>query len=216
MKLATEYLGLELRSPLVASASPLSMSLDGVCRMAGADALELNIHRVATDPGVEGATVEREVLDVVRAVRASTDLPLAIKIGPQFSSVAAMARACTEAGAEGLVLFNRFYQPAIDIDALDVVPRVELSRPGDGRVALRWIAILYGRVVADFAATTGIHSGHDALEAIAAGATVAMTCSALIKHGIEHIATIEREMVEWLKEHEYDRLDILRGSMSQR
>jgi len=183
---------------------------------AGADALELNVYRIVTDPDISGPEVEREYLDIVRSVRSSTELPLAVKVGPYFSSMPAMASALGEAGADALVLFNRFYQPNIDLDELEVVPDLQLSRSEDSRVALRWIAILYGRVNVDFAATTGIHHGRDALKAIAAGATVTMTCAALMKHGIEHIAVIERELRTWLEENDYGELSVLRGSMSQR
>lgn len=183
---------------------------------AGAHALELNIYHVVTDPDMDGAEVERRYLEVVRAVRETTALPLAVKLGPNFSSIPGMARACASAGADGLVLFNRFYQPDLDLENLEVVPHVELSRSADRRVTLRWIAILCGRVDADLAATTGIHRTTDALEAIAAGAQVAMLCAALLKNGIAHLATLRQEMSAWLEEHEYDSLATLRGSLSQR
>lgn len=182
---------------------------------AGADALELNVYRVAADPDVAGAEVERGYLELVSAVRDAVALPLAVKVGPFFSAPANMARGLVAAGADGLVLFNRFYQPDLDLETLDVTPHLVLSTSEELRLPLRWIAILHGRIDACLAATTGIHTGQDAAKALLAGADVAMMTSALLRNGPEHLASVEAELVAWLDEHEYESVDQLRGSVSQ-
>jgi dihydroorotate dehydrogenase (fumarate) len=181
---------------------------------AGADGLELNVYRVIADPAKPPAEVEREYLEIVKAVRGSIDLPLAVKIGPYFSSLGHTARELIAVGANALVLFNRFYQPDLDLDSLDVVPRLTLSTSDELRLPLRWIAILHDRVDADLAATTGIHSAEDALKALLAGATVTMMASALLHEGPEQLGTVERGIVEWLDEREYASVDQLRGSVA--
>ncbi|MEO8571843.1 MAG: dihydroorotate dehydrogenase-like protein [Chloroflexota bacterium] len=184
---------------------------------AGADALELNIYRIAADPSASGVDIENADLDLIAAVRAAVTIPLAVKLSPFYSSVANFAGRVIERGANGLVLFNRFYQPDLDLDTLDVVNRVDLSRPWDLRLPLRWIAILRPQVGAPvgLAATTGIHSGTDALKALMVGADVAMMTSALLRHGPEHIGFVEGELRDWMAEHEYESVDQLRGSVSQ-
>ena len=183
---------------------------------AGADALELNVYRIAADASVTGADVETEVLGVVADVRAAVRIPLAVKLSPYFSALANVARRLVDAGADGLVLFNRFYQPDLDLDVMDVVPRLELSTPWELRLPLRWLAILRPQLGADvsLAATSGVHSGSDALKAIATGADVAMMTSSVLRHGPGHIAKVLSEMRAWLEEHEYESVDQLRGSMS--
>ncbi len=183
---------------------------------AGADALELNLYRVSADPGVSGVDVERLHLDILAEVKKHVRIPVAVKLSPYFSSMAHMARQLDWAGANGLVLFNRFYQPDIDLERLEVTPNVVLSTPAALRLPLRWIAILYGQVQADLAATSGIHTGADAVKALLAGASVAMLCSALLQRGIEHLRTVRSELEGWAAAHEYASLDQLRGSMSQR
>jgi dihydroorotate dehydrogenase (fumarate) len=183
---------------------------------AGADALELNIYFVAADPTLSSADVEARYLDLVEAVRESLAIPLAVKIGPFLSSVANMALRLEEAGADGLVLFNRFYQADIDVDELEVTPRLVLSSPVEVRLPLVWIAILYGRVRASLAATSGIHGWEEAAKVLLAGADVAMMTSALLQRGPEHIATVEAGLRRWMQEKEYDSVRQLRGSMSQR
>jgi dihydroorotate dehydrogenase (fumarate) len=290
--LRTRYLGMELRSPLVASSSPLTGSLDGLRRLeaagagavvlpslfeeeleeeapsrggadrggqagygagpaaylslvtqakealsipvvaslngvsrggwagyasrleeAGADALELNVYYVSSRPGLSGNEVEWHYLDVVRAVRRATRLPLAVKLSPYFSSLVNLAGQLVEAGASGLVLFNRFYQPDLDIETMAVLPALELSTSVELRLRLRWIAILHRRHRVSLAASTGVHTATDVLKVLLAGADVAMMTSALLRHGPEHVAVVERELRAVLAEH--DSVSQLRGSMSR-
>jgi dihydroorotate dehydrogenase (fumarate) len=182
---------------------------------AGADALELNLYHVAADPDRSGADVEDEKLGVIAAVRGAIGIPLAVKLSPFFTSTAHFARRAVEAGADGLVLFNRFYQPDVDLEALDVVPRLELSSPWELRLPLRWIAILRPLLGdTSLAATSGIASGTDAAKAIAVGADVAMMTSAVLRHGPDQLATVTGELQRWLDDHEYESVAQLRGSMS--
>ena len=183
---------------------------------AGADALELNVYYVPTRLDVSGAEVEQMYLDVLRDVKHHVTIPVAMKLNPYFSSTAHMANQLAQAGADGLVLFNRFYQPDLDLNHLAVVPNLHLSGSGEMRLPLRWIAILYGHIAADLALTTGIHTGEDALKGIAAGATVVMMASALLQMGVGRITAVLTEMTHWLQEHEYESLAQLRGSLSQR
>lgn len=182
---------------------------------AGADALELNIYWLPTDMNTSGAEVEARYLEIVTTVRAAVDLPLAVKLSPYFSSLAHMAHQIVEAGVQGLVLFNRFYQPDIDVESLEVQPTVLLSTPLVLRLPMTWIALLYGRIHADLAATSGIHTHRDALKMLMAGASVTMLCSVLIKRGIKHIAEIESHLLQWLETHEYESIQQLQGSVSQ-
>jgi dihydroorotate dehydrogenase (fumarate) len=183
--------------------------------LAGADALELNVYYVPTNMAMSGAQVEQNYIDILRAVKSEIRIPIAIKLSPFFSNMANMAKQLTEAGANALVLFNRFYQPDINIEELEVQPNVLLSTPQDMRLPLRWIAILYGRLDVDFAATSGIQKGQDAIKMLMVGANVTMLCSVLLRHGIEHISVIEQEMIHWMEEHEYESVKQMRGSMSQ-
>jgi dihydroorotate dehydrogenase (fumarate) len=184
-------------------------------RDAGADALELNLYTVATDPRVGAAELEARYLDLVAEVRAAVAIPLAVKLSPFFTALANFAVHLEGAGVDGLVLFNRFYQPDLDLDSLDVVPRLVLSTSEELRLPLRWIAILYGRVGTSLAATTGVHTGLDAAKVLLAGADVAMMTSALLRHGPEHVGVVERELRAVLAEHEHDSVSQLRGSMSR-
>ena len=189
----------------------------GLMEEAGADALELNLYHVAADPSRTAADMETRDLDLIAAVRDAISIPLAVKLSPYYSALASFARAAVERGADGLVLFNRFYQPDFDLDTFEVVPRLELSRPSELRLPMRWTAILrpqLGPAVA-LAASSGIHGGTDAVKALMVGADVAMTTSALLHHGPEHLRTIEAELVAWMIEHEYESVDQLRGSASQ-
>jgi dihydroorotate dehydrogenase (fumarate) len=281
--LHTRYLGLELRSPLIASSSPLTgslaslrelesagagavvlpslfeedlageaggsalaaylslveqaraglsipviASLNGTTRggwvgnaarleEAGAQALELNIYYVSTSPGLSATDVEGRYLDLVGAVRRTVRIPLAVKLSPYFSAMANMARRLVEAGANGLVLFNRFYQPDLDIEALDVVPGLELSTSAELRLPLRWIAILHGHLgAASLAASSGVHTVEDVVRVLLAGADVAMMTSALLRHGPEHLAHVQAELAGWLAAHGHASPDQLRGRLSQR
>jgi dihydroorotate dehydrogenase (fumarate) len=183
---------------------------------AGADALELNIYFIPTDPEMTGAKVEQLYLDLVAKVKASLQIPVAVKIGAYFSSLPNMAKRLVEAGADGLVLFNRFYQPDFDLEELEVRPNLMLSTPHELLLRLNWVAILYGRVKADLAVTGGIHTGIEVLKAMMAGARVAMMTSALLEHGIGHLAAVRSELEKWLEEHEYESIRQMQGSMSQR
>lgn len=308
MDLSTKYLGLNLRTPLVCSASPLSETMDGIRRMedagasaiglsslfeeqltrdredlithltantnafseaqsffpavgdfhwgpesylnhirkakeatrvpiiaslngtslggwtsyakdiqsAGADALELNIYYIPTDPSVPGVAVEDTHVDILKAVKSVVTIPVAVKLAPYFSNMASMAKRLDDAGAGALVLFNRFYQPDFDLERLEVRPNLLLSTPQALRLPLHWTAVLSGRVKADLAATSGIHTAMDSLKLLMAGATTTMLCSALYKFGIEHIRVIETELERWMTEREYLSVTQLRGSMSQR
>jgi dihydroorotate dehydrogenase (fumarate) len=303
VELHTRYLGLDLRTPLVASASPLTGSLDGLRRLeaagaaavvlpslfeeqltleadqvgrlleggadslsaalaledynagpygylalvekaraslqvpviaslngvtpgawvehaslleeAGADALELNIYYVSSSPKVGGPEVERRYLELVRSVRQTIGIPLAVKLSPYFSSVANLTRQLVQAGADGLVLFNRFYQPDLDLETLEVTPRLELSTSEELRLPLRWIAILHKQVPASLAASTGVHTAADVVKVLLAGADVAMMTSALLRHGPDHVQTVEEELRAVMAERDYDSVAQLRGSMSR-
>jgi len=183
---------------------------------AGADALELNVYLVAADPDETGEQVERRYLDLVMAVRGSVSIPLAVKVSPYFSSTANMARRLVEAGADGLVLFNRFLQPDIDLETLEVDPTLHLSTSDELRLPLRWIAILFGRVPCSLAATTGVHTAADAVKLLLAGADVTMMASALFRSGPEHLGVVLEGVRAWLEEHEYVSVAQARGSVSQR
>lgn len=182
---------------------------------AGADALELNIYYVPTDMNITGAQVEQNYIDILRAVKSEVNIPIAIKLSPFFSNMANMAKQLTDVGANALVLFNRFYQPDVDLEALEVKPNVLLSTPQAMRLPMRWIAILYGRLSVDFAATSGIHKGQDVLKMLMVGANVTEIVSVLLRHGIGHLRDIEQEIVHWMEENEYESVMQMRGSMSQ-
>lgn len=305
--LTTKYLGLELQSPLVASASPLSRDLDGVRRLedggaaaivlyslfeeqlrqeeadldyhlalgtesfaeslsyfpqprefhtgpegylehirqsrtaikipliaslngstlggwtkfarqieeAGADALECNIYYIPVDPSLSGAQVEKTYLDILAAVKSTIHIPVAVKLSPFFSNMANMAKRLDDAGADALVLFNRFYQPDIDLEQLELKPNVLLSTPQALRLPLTWIGILYGRIQANLAATSGVHGAEDVIKLLMVGANVTMMCSSLIRNGVNHLRHVERELREWMEEHEYESVRQMQGSMSQ-
>jgi len=181
---------------------------------AGADALELNLYHVATDPAESGVAVEQRLLDVVRAVKQSVTIPVAVKISPFFSSVANVAHQLDQAGADGLVIFNRFYQPDIDPDALAAVPQLHLSDSSELLLRLRWLAILSGRIRASLAATGGVHTGVDAVKAIMAGAHAVQVVAVLLKNGPRHLARLRFELSHWLEEREYESLAQAQGSMS--
>ena len=278
--LRTRYLGLELSSPLVASSSPLTGSLDGLLRLegagagavvlpslfeedlapegsgpgaylhlverakqalqvpviaslngvsrggwagyanrlegAGADALELNIYYVSSRPGLSASDVEWHYLDVVRSVRRAIGIPLAVKLSPYFSSLANLAGQLVEAGANGLVLFNRFYQPDLDIEAMQVRPALALSSSTELGLPLRWVAILHRRHRVSLAASTGVHTCEDVLKVLLAGAEVAMLASALLRHGPDHLRPLATGLRDWMDGHGYETLDQLRGRLSQR
>jgi dihydroorotate dehydrogenase (fumarate) len=183
---------------------------------AGADALELNLYAVAADPEENAWTLETRLREVVVAVRRAIAIPLAVKLSPFFSALAHTARELVAAGADGLVLFNRFYQPDLDLETLEVVPRLVLSTSEELRLPLRWIAILRGRVEASLAATSGVHTHEDVVKALLAGADVAMLASALLRFGPQHLRVVEQGLAEWLAVREYASVEQLKGSLSQR
>jgi dihydroorotate dehydrogenase (fumarate) len=307
MDLSTTYLGLKLPSPLVASASPLSRDVDGICRLedagasavvlyslfeeqlhqeemdlqyhlsagtesspesisyfpqatefhtgpdgylnhirkakqavglpiiaslngstiggwtkfageierAGADAIECNIYHIPTDPTLSAADIEKVYLDVVSAVKATVTIPVAVKLSPYFSNLANMARRLDDAGADALVLFNRFYQPDIDLEELEIKPNVLLSTPQALRLPMTWIGILYGHIRCSLAGTGGVHSAEDAVKLLMVGANVTMLCSSLMRHGVNHLRHVDRELREWMEAHEYESVAQMQGSMSQ-
>lgn len=182
---------------------------------AGATALELNIYALPTDPELSSAAIETQVEEIVRQVRAQVRLPLAVKLGPFFTNLRAMARRLALAGADGLVLFNRFYQPDIDIEELELRPNLLLSTPHDLRLPLRWIALLHGREPLDLAASGGVHRGSDVVRLLMAGAGVTQMVAALLRHGPERLRGLEDELATWLMEHDYGSVRELQGCMSQ-
>jgi dihydroorotate dehydrogenase (fumarate) len=209
-----------VRLPIIAS---LNGSLLGgwteyarLIQHAGADALELNIYYIPTDMGRSSADVEQTYLDILKAVKSEVSIPVAVKLSPFFTNFANMAKRLDSTGANGLVLFNRFYQPDIDLESLEVKPNILLSTPMAMRLPLRWIAILHGRLNASLAATSGVHRATDVLKLLMAGADATMLCSVLIRHGIRQVVTIERELVAWMEEHEYESVQQLKGSLSQK
>lgn len=206
---------------------PVIASLNGVStggwidtakkiQQAGADALELNVYYIPTNPNLSSSDVEFVYLDILKAVKDAVNIPVSMKLSPYFTSMTNMAQRLADAGADGLVLFNRFYQPDIDIENLEVIPNLLLSTPQEMRLPLRWIAILYGRVNVDFAATTGIYTAEDVIKMVMAGAKVTMMTSALLRHGVERVSEIISDMKTWMEEHEYDSLKQMLGSMSQK
>jgi dihydroorotate dehydrogenase (fumarate) len=210
-----------------ALAIPVIASLNGTTRggwtsiaraieTAGADALELNLYRVAADPSHHAAELEQRSLELIAAVRAEVTIPLSVKLSPFFTALADFACCAVKVGADGLVLFNRFYQPDFDLETLEIVPTLTLSEPEELRLPLRWIALLSGRVKASLAASSGIHSARDALKALLAGADATMMASALLKRGPELLREMEQQMMRWLEEHEYQSVEQLKGSASQR
>ena len=183
---------------------------------AGADALELNIYSIPSDPEQSAEDIESQYMTILASIKAQVKIPVAVKLSPFFTNFAQFARRADRHGANALVLFNRFYQPDIELETLEISPNVLLSTPMAMRLPMRWIAMLYGRIGANLAATSGIHRATDALKMLMAGADVTMLCSILLRRGIEHLKMIEREMSEWMEEHEYESVQQLKGSMSQK
>jgi dihydroorotate dehydrogenase (fumarate) len=183
---------------------------------AGADALELNLYALPTDMAQTGADVEQTYYEIIHAITRSVNLPVAVKLSPFFSNLASFAKRLSDhTGINGLVLFNRFYQPDLDIENLEVSPHILLSTAQEMRLPLRWIAILYGTMPIDFAATSGISSAEDVVKMVMVGASATMLVSVLLRHGIQHLKTIEQDLRTWLLEHEYDSIEQLQGCMSQ-
>jgi dihydroorotate dehydrogenase (fumarate) len=187
----------------------------GLIEDAGADALELNVYYVPTSVELSGHEVECIYLDLLSQVKASVSLPIAMKLSPFFSSTANMAKRLVEKGADGLVLFNRFYQPDLDLESLSVTPRLVLSNSNELRLPLRWVAILYGRLNADLAITSGVHTAEDVLKGLMAGAKVTMMASELLQNGVRRIKEILKDMEQWMDEREYASVSQMIGSISQ-
>ncbi len=183
---------------------------------AGADAIELNIYYIPTDPYLTCADIENIYVDDLKAVKHTVQIPVAVKLSPFFSNLAYVARRLDEAGADGLVLFNRFYQPNLDVENLIVEPKVVLSTSADILMSLRWIAILYDNVHTSLAASSGVHTAEDVIKLVMAGADITMMCSALLENGVEHIKVVIEELSQWLATKEYDSLEQMKGTMSQK
>jgi dihydroorotate dehydrogenase (fumarate) len=206
---------------------PVVASLNGVSaggwvrhaqliEQAGADALELNIYYLPTNPDLTGDEVERIYEQLVTAVRANVRIPLAVKVGPSFSAVPNMAKRLSAAGADGLVLFNRFYQPDLDIEALEVKPHLMLSDSSELLLRLHWVGILYGRTALDLAITGGVHAPEDVVRSMMAGANITMMTSCLLRYGIDYLGSLRKGVVRWMEEHQYESIAQMRGSLSQR
>ncbi len=209
-----------VRIPVIASLNGAAIGgwvdYAGKIQQAGADALELNVYFIPTEMDLNSMEIEQTYIDILRAVKSVARIPVAMKLSPFFSNMANMAKRLDQAGADGLVLFNRFYQPDINLEDLEVQVNIRLSTPHAMRLPLRWVAILYGRIKADLAATSGIHSAHDVIKMLMVGADVAMLCSVLFQKGLGIIRTIESEMSDWLAEHDYQSIRQLQGCMSQK
>jgi dihydroorotate dehydrogenase (fumarate) len=206
---------------------PVIGSLNGVSRggwvehahhiqEGGADALELNLYYIPTDPSLSALDIENAQVDLVAAVKAKLSIPLAVKLSPYYTSLPNFASRLTEAGADGLVLFNRFYQPDFDLETLDVIPNLDLSTSSDLRMPLRWISILNGQCKADLALTGGVHTAQDAVKAMMAGAKVAMMASTLLHNGPRAIPAMLNELGWWMQRHEYESIQQMQGSMSRK
>jgi dihydroorotate dehydrogenase (fumarate) len=215
-----------IRKAKAAAGIPILASLNGSTlggwtkfaaeiQRAGADAIECNIYNIPTDPLRTSQEVERNYFDILAAVKSAVSIPVAVKVSPFFSNMSNMAHRLDAAGADSLVLFNRFYQPDIDLEELEIRPNVLLSTPQALRLPLTWIGILHGRIKADLAATGGVHGAEDVIKLLMVGANATMMCSALMRHGINHLRHVERELREWMEEHEYASVRQMQGSMSQ-
>jgi dihydroorotate dehydrogenase (fumarate) len=183
---------------------------------AGADALELNIYYIPTNPDITAQQIEQMYTDLVMDVKASITIPVAVKLSPYFSSMPNMARQLDKAGANALVLFNRFYQPDLDMENLKVKPNLNLSKSEEIRLRIRWVAILFGKIKADMAVTGGVHTASDVVKSIMAGASVTMMTSALLQNGIEHLNKLNTDLKEWMEKHKYESVAQMQGIMSQR
>ncbi len=216
-----------IRKAKASVAVPIIASLNGVStggwiqharemEQAGANAIELNIYSIVTDPERSGAEVEEDYCELLREVKQSMRIPVAVKLSHSFTAVANLAKRLDASGADALVFFNRFYQPDLDIETLEVVPKLTLSHPVELLLRIHWIAIVFGNVKADLAVTGGVHGAQDVLKSVMTGARVAMMTSALLKNGIAHLDTVRRDLIRWMEEHEYDSIRQMCGSMCMR
>jgi dihydroorotate dehydrogenase (fumarate) len=210
----------------ISTSVPIIASLNGttvggwtqyakLIEQAGADALECNIYSIPTDPELTSDAVEQQYFEILKAVKSTVTIPVAVKLSPFFSNMANMAKRLDAAGATGLVLFNRFYQPDINLDELEIQPNVLLSTPQALRLPLTWIGLLYGRIRASMAATSGVHGPEDVVKLLMVGADVTMLCSTLLQNGIGHLQLIEDGLLQWMEKHEYESVEQMKGSMSQ-
>lgn len=215
-----------IRKAKESTALPIFGSLNGIStggwlryareiQQAGADGLELNIYYLPTNPRLSGADIEEKYLEILRAVKQEVSIPVAMKLSPYFSSIPHLAGRLAEARADGLVLFNRFYQPDLDLEKLEVVPHLVLSQSHELRLPLTWVAMLYGRISVDLAITTGVHTHTDVLKGLMAGAKVTMMASELLQHGLGRMQEVLADMIRWMEEHEYESVRQMQGSMSQ-
>ena len=222
---AEDYLD-HVRKVKEAVGIPIIASLNGIStggwiryaeevQQAGADAIELNVYYIPTDPALNSQRVEQVYLDVLKAVKEHVSIPVAMKLSPFFSSMVNMMTRLDEGGADGLVLFNRFYQPDIDLATMEVAPTLLLSEPWESRLPLRWIAILHGKVRASLAATTGIQTAEDVMKMLLAGADVTMLCSVLLREGARHLKDIREGLIQLMAEKGYDSVSQLKGTLSQ-
>jgi dihydroorotate dehydrogenase (fumarate) len=208
-----------VKIPIIASLNGATLGgwtkFAGEIESAGADAIECNIYSIPTDASLTAADIEKNYLEIVEAVTETVRIPVAVKLSPFFSNLANMAQRLDRAGADALVLFNRFYQPDINLEELEIQPNVLLSTPQSLRLPLTWIGILFGKLKSNLAATGGVHSAEDVVKLLMVGADVTMLCSSLMRHGVNHLRHVERELREWMEEHEYDSVKQMQGSMSQ-
>lgn len=208
-----------VKIPIIASLNGSTLGgwtkFAGDIQRAGADAIECNIYSIPSDPRLTSADIEKNYLDIVRAVKSTVTIPVAVKLSPFFSNLANFARRLDDTGADALVLFNRFYQPDIDLEELEIRPNVLLSTQQALRLPLTWIGILHGRVQANLAGTGGVHSVEDVVKLLMVGANVTMLCSSLMRHGINHLRHLEHALRDWMEEHEYESVAQMQGSMSQ-
>jgi dihydroorotate dehydrogenase (fumarate) len=208
-----------VKIPIIASLNGSTLGgwtkFAGDIEKAGADAIECNIYSIPTDPRQSAADIEKNYLEILEAVKATVTIPVAVKLSPFFSNLANMAQRLDQAGADALVLFNRFYQPDINLEDLEIQPNVLLSTPQSLRLPLTWIGILFARVRANLAATGGVHSAEDVVKLLMVGADVTMLCSSLMRHGVNHLRHVERGLRDWMEEHEYESVRQMQGSMSQ-
>lgn len=209
-----------VRIPVIGSLNGVSMGgwtdHARLIEKAGADALELNVYYIATDPEESGSMVEKRVMDILRGVKSKVSIPVAVKLSPFFSSPAHFAKQLDALGAAGVILFNRFYQPDIDIEELEATHRLDLSNSTELRLRLRWTAILHGHLKGDISLSGGVHSVEDVIKGIMCGATTVQTVSALLKHGPSYLGKLTAGLKHWLEEHEYQSVEQMRGSMSLR
>jgi len=209
-----------VKIPVIASLNGISnggwIRYAKLMEQAGADALELNIYFLPTDPNVTGTRIEEMTCELVANVNSTVRIPVAVKLSPYYSSIANVAKNLDKSGANGLVLFNRFYQPDFDLENLEVVPSLMLSRSNEIKLRLHWTAILFGKIKADMAITGGVHTAEDVVKSMMAGAKVAMTTSALLEHGIDYLKPLTADLTKWLEEHEYESIQQMQGSMSHK